>query len=319
MNTAARGCCWPRGQALAMECRKSLPPKGNGCAPPLRRAQRRRVCRCRCGAGSRDRRCARPGSGRDSRRLGRGDAVPRCGRVCRRSTQDTQFAVVHTVDTPDIGADVVRRVLDAAGPRRPGWPAPATAPPRASRRHPAQTLARAAPATVAVTKGRGPSCGTVRTSSQSTAPTWRRARISTSTRDRDAQCPGGESAHRYLGDGRGVGVSVAGAGAQRGRHRIQRDLREHFAGGRFADRPRVAGVRRPLRGTSVTKAGSVSPSAASAGRSSMSSSCRGARRYQAPALISTGSIRVMVGIAYGRSYSRLAAQMIADTSKPRFS
>ena len=36
------------------------------------------------------------------------------------------FAVLHTVDTPDVGAAVVRRVLSAARRRPQGWPGPST-------------------------------------------------------------------------------------------------------------------------------------------------------------------------------------------------
>ena len=174
----------------------------------------------------------------------------RCARACRRSTRE--FAVLHTVDTPDVGADVVRRVLDAARSSPSGLArARYGDTPRASGRDRAQALARAARGAAAVTKGRGRSCGPAPTSSRWTAPTWRPAATSTSG-DRHARAPlrrtGAPTARRSPPRRR---VRRGRACARRG-HRVERHLGEHFAGGRLADRPRVAGVRRPLRGARVT-------------------------------------------------------------------
>ena len=55
-----------------------------------------------------------------------------------------------------------------------------------------------------------------------------------------------EPAHRVLGCRRGVGVAVAGPPVHLRGERIDPHLGQHLAGGRFADRPGVSGVRGPL-------------------------------------------------------------------------
>ena len=152
------------------------------------------------------------------------------------------YAVLITVDTPDIGAAVVRRVLAAArtsssGLARAGY---GTRPdiPSSSR------------------AGTGPSSSHGRKatrvgerfySSAATLPGWiarisRRAPISTSIPHRDAQRRGGEPAHSLRCDLGRVDVALPGPGSDRRRGRVQRHLGHHLSGGRLAHLPDVAGI-----------------------------------------------------------------------------
>ncbi len=158
------------------------------------------------------------------------------------SAGSADYAVVLTVDTPDIGADPVRRVLDAARASgsgiaracyegRPGHPVVI------GRRHWAQLLAtlhgdegaraflRSRSDVMAV------DCADLATG----------ADIDVNQGNRDAQRLSGEAAHRPLRHFDGFGVVADGG--QRRRGRIQRHLRDDVARDRFADVPPVAGIR----------------------------------------------------------------------------
>ena len=108
-STAAR-CAARRGSGDTVRHAKSACRQGDWLVPASRRWpgwMRRR----RRGVGRRDRRRACARAGRRRGRLGRAlSASLRAG----LTAIDAAYAVLHTVDTPDVGADVVRRVLDAA-------------------------------------------------------------------------------------------------------------------------------------------------------------------------------------------------------------
>ena len=140
-------------------------------------ACRRRLRRRRRRPGRGGRRRAGAGAGGGGGRLGRGDERVAAGGVsaCKPEPPTTRCCI--TVDTPDVGADAVRRVLDAARTivavgYRPG-PLRRTA--GSSRRHRALLIGRSWSRRRAATRGRGRSWRPAMTSSGWTAPTSRRA------------------------------------------------------------------------------------------------------------------------------------------------
>ena len=153
-----------------------------------------------------------------------------------------EYAVLITVDTPDIGAAVIRRVLAAArtsssGLARAGYGGGPDIP-SSSRAGTGATLSRARKAT----KVGGPFSSSATTWHGWIARISRRAPISTSIPHRDAQRRGGEPAHRLRRDLGRVGVAFARAGRNRRRGRVQRHLGHHLTGGRLAHLPEVAGI-----------------------------------------------------------------------------
>ena len=110
-----------------------------------------------------------------------------------------EYAVLMTVDTPDIGADVVRRVLAAARDLAVGYRSGRLrSTTRTPCRHRAPALAGVWSPRCTVTKGRARFWLPAPMWSGWTAPTWRRAPISTSIRERDAERCFGEAADRLL-------------------------------------------------------------------------------------------------------------------------
>ena len=273
---------------------KVLADKGEWLRIGGQRAARRRLRRRGRGAGRGDRRraCARPR--RSSLLTGPTGCPPRCVPACRRSTRD--YAVLHTVDTPDIGADVVRRVLAAArssssGLARARYGGAPGHPVVVARRHwpelrraAARRRGRAAVSVGARRRRRG---GLRRPGDR---PRHRRQRLSrqSTSGDRQPQHRRGEPAHRLFGDRRGVGMAVSGAvrtvaasGSSRTSASISPVVGSQTAQVYPVSEPiaRCTGRRSRVGLTHRGERGAVVDQVVS----------RGARKYQAPALISTGS------------------------------